>query len=125
MEKNKTSNLDRLIDKKCYDAMYNAVSQFIEDNLNNLELSGLSNLVEEPDGACLSDMEFIRSCNAEIEDNKIVFDAIVSCDIEIEETIRRNRETDGVIQWFKIRCKALIEETLKSFQIVHIEVYSK
>ena len=124
MEPNKASDLDRLVDKKCYTAIYNAVSQYVEDNPDALELSGVSNFVKEPDGASLSDMELIRSCNAVMNDDEIVFDAIVSCEIEIEETVRRNRETDGVRQWFKIQCRAILDETLKSFQVMRIEVYS-
>ncbi len=125
MEQNKASDLDRLVDKKCYTAIYNAVSQYVEDNPDALELSGVSNFVKEPDGASLSDMELIRSCNAVMNDDEIIFEAIVSCEIEIEETVRRNRETDGVRQWFKIQCRARLDETLKSFQVMRIEVYSK
>ncbi len=41
MEQNKASDLDRLVDKKCYTAIYNAVSQYVEDNPDALELSGV------------------------------------------------------------------------------------
>ena len=119
------SDLDRLIDKKCYTKIYNTVAQFIEDNPDKLEMNGVSNFVEQPDGASLIDMEFIRTCNAVIEDDGIFFDAIVSCEIEIEETVLRNRETDGATQWFKVQCKAVLGETLKAFQVMQIEVYIK
>lgn len=122
MMQRKQSNLDQLIDKKCYDAMYRAVAGYIEDNPDELELS--SYLVEEPDGATLSDLELIRTCDATIDENEISFVAIVSCEIEIEETVRRNRETDGASQWFRVKCKAVLGETLKSFRVTGVEVYS-
>jgi hypothetical protein len=121
----KQTNLDRFIDKKCYDVMYNEVARFVEDNPDMLDLRGTSNLVEEPDSASLCDMELIKTCQAVTEEDEITFDAIVSCELEIEKTVKRNRETDGVSQWFRLRCKAVLEDTLKSFRVVAIEVYSK
>jgi hypothetical protein len=119
------SEIDRFIDKKCFDALYSALSSYIEDNPDNLELESTSNFVEEPDGACLIDMEIIKTENCVIEEDEITFDTIISCEIEIEETIKRNRETDSVNQWFRMQCKAVLADTLKSFSISNIEVYSK
>jgi hypothetical protein len=123
MVSRKQSDLDRLIDKKCYDSIFDAVASYIEDNPDKLEIS--SNFVEKPDGATLSDLEFIRTCNTSIDENIISFDAIVSCEIEIDETVRRNRETDGVSQWFRIKCIATLGEVLKNFRVTEVEVYSR
>jgi len=125
MGDNKNSDLLKLIDKKCYTTIYDAVSRFIEDNPDELDLRGASNFIDEPDAASLNEMELIKTCNVVVDEDVITFDMIVSCEIEIEETVRRNRETDGATQWFRIRCKALLEETLKSFEVIKIEVYTK
>ncbi|HAE42429.1 MAG TPA: hypothetical protein DCG34_05845 [Clostridiales bacterium] len=125
MGQSKPSDLDRLIDKTCYNAIQDALSQFIEDRPGELELSGVSNFVEEPEGAALIEMELIRCSNVVMDDDEINFDAIVSCEIEIEETVRRNRESDGVRQWFNVHCRAVLDGTLKSFRIMQIEVYSR
>lgn len=124
MKKN-TTEIDRFIDKKCYDAMYSALSRYIEDNPDSLELGQVSNFVEEPDGASLIDMEIIKTENCVIDEDEITFDTIVSCEIEIEETVNRNRETDSSSQWFRMHCKAVLADTLKSFTVSNIEVYSK
>ena len=44
------------------------------------------------------DMELIKTANCVTDEDEIIFDAIVSCEIEIEETVRRNRETDSASQ---------------------------
>lgn len=124
MKKNVTE-IDRFIDKKCYDAMYAALSRYIEDNPDSLELNNISNFVEQPDGASLIEMEIIKSENCVIDEDEVAFDVIVSCEIEIEETVSRNRETDSTNQWFRMHCKAVLADTLKSFTVPNIEVYSK
>lgn len=117
------SALDRFIDKKCFDAIYRALEVYIEDNFGNLELSSYH--VQEPDGAQLLEMEVIRTNGGTSEDDTITFDVIVSCEIEIEETVKRNRETDSVTQWFKAHCEAEFGEGLKNFKVTNVEVYSK
>jgi|AGTN01.3.fsa_nt_gi hypothetical protein len=123
MDKAQPSALDRLIDKKCFDVIYGALEGYIEDNIDSLELS--SHCVQEPDGAQLIDMEVIRTNGGTSEDDTITFEVIVSCEIEIEETVRRNRETDSVMQWFRVRCKAELLEGLKNLKVTSVEVYSK
>ncbi len=124
MKKNVTE-IDRFIDKKCYDAIYSALSSYIEDNPDGLELDQTSNFVEEPDGASLIDMEIVKTENCIIDEDEITFDTVVSCELEIEETVKRNRETDSASQWFRMHCKAVLADTLKSFTVSDIEVYSK
>ena len=120
-----TSALDRLIDKKCYDALYKALSDYIEDSPDGLDLLYPSNLVEQPDTASLIDMEVIRSANSATKDDNLFFDVIVSGEIEIEETVRRERETDSVTQWFKLQCEAVLDDGLKDFIIKKVEVYAR
>lgn len=123
--KKKETEIDRFINKKCYDAMYSALSRYIEDNPDGLELGRVSNFVEEPDGSSLIDMEIIKTENCIIDEDQITFETVVSCELEIEETVKRNRETDSARQWFRMRCKAVLADALKSFTVSNIEVYSK
>ncbi len=123
MHKNETE-LDRFIDKKCLDAMYSSLSDYIEDNPDGLELRP-SNFVEGPDGASLIDMEIIKTEKCIIDEDQISFDTIVCCELEIEETIKRNRETDTARQWFRLHCNAIFADTLMSFEVSDIEIYSK
>ena len=112
--KKTTTEIDRFTDKKCYDAIYSALSSYIEDNPDCLELNHTSNFVQEPDGASLIDMEIIKTENCVINEDEIIFDTVVSCEIEIEETVNRNRETDSTSQWFRLHCKALLTDTLNT-----------
>lgn len=123
MAQSQPSALDRFIDKKCFDAIYRALEGYVEDNPADLELSSYH--VQEPDGAQLLDMEVIKTVGGTSADDTITFDVIVSGEIEIEETVRRNRETDSVTQWFRVHCKAELGDGLKDLKVISVEVYSK
>ena len=109
------------------DMFYNDISlllsRFIEDNPERLETN--SRRVQSPDEASLSDfqVQFVNITHS--NENEIFFDVVVSAEIEIAETIRRNRETDGTEQWFRISCSAELEDGLQHFRASNVEVYSK
>lgn len=48
-----------------------------------------------------------------------------SAEIEVSETVKRERESVGVTQWFKLNCEALLEEGFKDIIVNRIEIYSK
>lgn len=125
MANNTDSILERFLDKRGYDALYSALSNYIEDNPDNLDLLYGSNFVEEPDGARLDDMDIIRTVNVDIDGDSISFDAIVSAEIEIEETVRRNRETDNVRQWFNMKCEVDVTDTPGLLKVHKVSVYSR
>lgn len=64
-----------------------------EDNPDKLESN--SYRVQSPDEAALSDFDIITIDITDSPGNSILFDVIVSAEVEIAETVRRNRETDG------------------------------
>lgn len=117
--------MDKFIDNKCYDVMFSALSSYVEDNLDGLELDYISKFVEEPDTATLIDMEIIKTENCNIDGDQISFDTVVSCDLEIEETHKRNRETDNASQWFRMRCRANLADTVNGIKVLSIAVYTK
>jgi hypothetical protein len=118
-----SSIIERLIDKRGYDAVYKAVAAFVEENLDKLDLMYKSKLVEEPDAASLADLNIERTINEQTSGDKITFDVIVSAEIEIEETVSRNYETDGVTQWFKVACVVVLGDGIGSFNVGSVEVY--
>jgi len=71
------------------------------------------------------EMEVIRTNGGTSEDDTITFDVVVSCEIEIEETVKRNRETDSVTQWFRVHCRTELGDGLKNLKVTNVEVYSK
>ena len=125
MAKTQPTALERLIDKKCYDTLYAALSDYIEDNPDSLDLLHPSHHVEEPDEATLVDMEVISIADGASDEDTLTFDVIVSAEIEVSETVKRERESDGVTQWFKLHCEALLEEGFKDIMVTRIEIYSK
>lgn len=114
----------RLIDKACFDSIYSAVSNYISYNFDNLDLAERSNIIEEVQSASLEDMEIQRIANLRQDDEVVKFDVIVSCEIEIEETVRRDRQVDASSQWFSVSCSAVLDGTLQNFKVQAIEVYS-
>ena len=93
----------------------------LKDNPEQINAS--SKLVEDPSNAALIDFEVKTIRNATIDDDRITFDVIVICDIEVEETIHRNREVDSICQWFIIKCQAMLSETLDEFNVQEIRTY--
>ena len=117
-----TSFRDVIEDVYC-DGIFNALSEYVESNPGRLDVD--SYVVERPDEASLDDVR-IRSINiTDSEGNGILFDVVVAAEIEVAETVRRNRETDGVEQWFRISCSAELEDGLKNFDITGIHIYNK
>jgi hypothetical protein len=112
-----------VIEDRLFNEIFNALSIFIEDNPGKLE--GNSHCVESPDEATLSDLEVKLVDITDSEGNEILFDVVVSAEIEIAETVKRNRETDGTEQWFRISCSAELEDGLKNFTISDIHIYNK
>jgi len=106
-----------------YDDIFNELSDFIEEHPDVLESK--SYIVEEPDEATLIDMEAIKIDISNSQGNEILLDLIVAAEIEIAETVRRNRDIDSLEQWFRISCRADLEDGLNNFEINHITTYTK
>ena len=112
-----------VIEDRFYNRISNALSTFVEDNPSKLDSK--SNCVQKPDEATLSDAEIKLVNITDSEGNEILFDVVVSAEIEVSETVRRNRETDSMEQWFRISCSAELEDGLQNFYISDIDIYSK
>lgn len=112
-----------VIADKYYNEIFDKLSSYIEDNPEKLDSN--SRHVESPDEATLSNFEVKLVDITDSEGNKILFDVIVSAEIEIAETVKRNREIDGIEQWFRISCSAELENGLQNFNISNIHIYNK
>ena len=112
-----------VIEDMFYNDIFNALSAFIEDNPSRLESN--SYRVQIPDEAALSDFKIQFVDITESEEDGVLFDVVVSAEVEIAETVRRSRETDGIEQWFRVSCTAELEDGIQDFRISGIQVYSK
>jgi hypothetical protein len=106
-----------------YNELFDELSEYIEDNPDKLESNSYH--VQSPDEAALSDFDIITIDITDSPGNSILFDVIVSAEVEIAETVRRNRETDGIEQWFRISCKADLDDGIQNFQINSVSTYNK
>lgn len=106
-----------------YNELFDELSEYIEDNPDKLESN--SYRVQSPDEAALSDFDIIMIDITDSPGNSILFDVIVSAEVEIAETVRRNRETDGIEQWFRISCRADLDDGIQNFQINSVSIYNK
>lgn len=106
-----------------YDKIFHELSSYIEDNPDKLEFN--SYIIQSPDEAALCDFEIKTVDITDSPGNKILFDIVVAAEIEISETVRRNRETDGIEQWFRISCRADLNDGLDNFYISSITLYNK
>ena len=106
-----------------YNELFDELSEYIEDNPDKLESNSYH--VQSPDEAALSDFDIIMIDITDSPGNSILFDVIVSAEVEIAETVRRNRETDGIEQWFRISCKADLNDGIQNFQINSVSIYNK
>ena len=106
-----------------YNDLFDELSEYIEDNPDKLESN--SYRVQSPDEAALSDFDIIMIDITDSPGNSILFDVIVSAEVEIAETVRRNRETDGIEQWFRISCRADLDDGIQNFQINSVSIYNK
>ena len=112
-----------VIQEKYYNEIFEKLSTFVEDNPSHLETR--SNLVQEPDEASLDFFEVKWINITSSPDNSLLFDVIVSAEIQIAETVKRNRETDGLIQWFRVSCAAYLEDGLQDFCVTDVSIYMK
>lgn len=112
-----------VVQEKYYNEIFEELSTFIEDNPSHLETR--SNLVQEPDEASLDFFEVKWINITSSPDNSLHFDVIVSAEIQIAETVKRNREADGLIQWFRVSCTANLEDGLQDFCVTDVSIYMK
>jgi len=106
-----------------YDELFNKLTSFVEGDPSRLESE--SNLVLEPDEAELIDFEVKWVNLTGSPDNHIFFDVIVESQVLIAETIKREEEIDDITQWFRISCRAILENGLHEFSVTDIAVYIK
>lgn len=112
-----------VIDNVYYDDIFDALSEYVESNPDRLDVN--SYVVESPDEASLEDIRIMSINITESKGNGILFDVVVATEIEVAETVKRNRQTDGVGQWFRISCSAELEDRLQDFDITGVHIYNK
>lgn len=114
----------KVIDRTILDVAFSPLSTYIENNYSRLDLTCKAKVIENVEQATLIDFELIRVADITLlKDNKLMFQVIVDAEIEIEETIRRDREVEGVNKWFMLSCLTEIDDIPTTFVLEHIREY--
>ncbi len=123
MSKEITDAFIKVINREILDVAYTPLSTYIEDNYSRLDLTYKAKIVGNVEQATLMDFELIRVADITQNNDKLMFQVVVDAEIEIEETIRRDREVEGVNKWFVLSCSAEIDNIPNSFAVEFIKAY--
>ena len=121
MSHNKQRSFFTVVKNKYSDDIEKAVSQYIDDNWQQLDLQ--SSHVKTPDEAYLGNLHFHRLIPYEVPWNMVEFDVIVSAEIEIFETSHSQAVEGEDEKWFRVSCAVELHNGLNNFQIVDIDLY--
>lgn len=80
--------------------------------------------IEYPDSATLEDMVLEFTKDIRIQDDHLLFNAIVSCTILLTEDNYKGFSSCDTSQWLDLSCDAKITDKLESFVVASIKPYS-
>ena len=121
--KNYRNELEHLVYERCFGDVYNPLAVWVKENPNSLEL--MYSRIKYPDTATLQDMVLEFTTDVAISGDIVNFDAVVSCEIELEEELNRDRHSNSVSQWFRVSCSVKVDDKISNFKVLNIEPYSK
>lgn len=113
----------KVIEENILNKLFAPLSSHIANYYPCLDLAYNSNVIENVDQATLVDIELIRVNDITMDGDTLKFKAIIDAEIEIEETVSRNREVDGAQKWFTLVCYAKIDNIPGSISIKSIDLY--
>jgi len=102
-----------VIENLFYDEIEKAICEYVADNIDRLDLH--SSRVQHADEVLVADLHFQRVDISDGHGDGIRFDVIVETEMEITETIRRDRETGEASEWFRVSCKGTLNNGLQNF----------
>ena len=93
--------------------MWEETSKFLYEHPHTLNLT--FSRIQYPNSALLEDMILEFPMNIRIKDDNLLFDAVVSCNIELTEESEGGIYTSELHQWLIVSCEALITDKLGRF----------
>jgi hypothetical protein len=121
------SSLDKLIRDFCLGNFYAQISQRLMRNPYLLNSRSNSSDIDE---ARLSYVDLISTQDANIQGDRVFFDAILKCEMSVDFVKRGYdvcRTSNTMIQWFKARCKLVLSGKANEINLMieGIEDYSR
>jgi hypothetical protein len=108
------NELERFTDKCGYNAIWAAVKEKIEDDISSLDIDGYNFTLDD------MDVKFAR--NLQVSGCRFTYDAVMEAYIIYTDLYGDERHRS---QWFTVSCAAEVDDTLKSFEVTGVEIYSK
>ncbi len=116
------NEIEQFIYTICYRPMWEAAYSYISEHPYALNLS--YSRIQNPDSATLEDMILEFAKNIRIDEDSLLFDAVVSCTINLTEETYRGTASHETSQWLVLSCAAVVTDTLESVTITNISNYS-
>ena len=114
--------IERFIYEIFYQPIWTSLSEYLVQHLSLLDLT--YSRVKYPDSACIEDMLLEFTKNVRVDEDSLLFDAVVSCTLNLEEESYRGPVSCELHQWFLVSCAAVITDGLKSLEITSIQQYT-
>ena len=119
---NYRDEIERFIYEICYKPIWTAVSDYVSQHLSLLDLT--YSRIKYPDSAFVEDMLLEFTKNIRIDGDSLLFDAVVSCTMNLTEDNYRGYASYDLNQWFLVSCEAVIKDKLESLNIVNVQQYT-
>ena len=119
---NYRDEIERFIYEICYKPIWTAVSDYVSQHLSLLDLT--YSRIQYPDSAFVEDMLLEFTKNIRIDGDSLLFDAVVSCTMNLTEDNYRGYASCDLNQWFLVSCEAVIKDRLESLTIASVQQYT-
>jgi len=116
------NEIEQFIYNICYHPMWEAAYSYIAEHPYALNLT--YSKIQSPDSALLEDMILEFSKNIRINEDALLFDAVVSCTIILTEERISGTASHETSQWLIISCKAKVSDKLDSVAVTDISNYN-
>lgn len=116
------NEIERFVYEKCYKRIWEKVSLFVAEHPYQLDLT--YSRVKYPDAAVLGDMILEYTTNIRVNEDHLLFDAVVSCTINLTGESDRGSTYCDISQWLDISCDAVITDKLDALEVVSVSRYT-
>lgn len=116
----------KIIEDNFYQEIFNSLQTEIMDNYDQYDLTLRANVVQEVLEAELDSIDVLRIFDINQDEEDVIFNMLVSCNIEISDYAYDENISESICQWFELSCSAILENaTLKDFTVDEIKAYNK
>jgi len=108
------NELEKFTDKCGYEKIWTAITEWIEEYKDELEIEG--------NDITLYDIDIRFTRDLQVNGCRFTYDAVIDAQIAYTDLYR---EPQNKSQWFTIHCAAEIDDILKSFEVSNVKIYEK